>query len=90
MIVKYLCDFVLIILDLLGKVINLPHFPAGFYDAYDYILDIIDNGASLIGFFVPINTLYNCLDIVLIIMGLDYGYHVLMWLLKKIPAIGVH
>lgn len=90
MIVKYLCDFVLIILDLLGKVINLPSFPLGFYDVYDYFFDIIDKGSALIGFFIPIDTLFNCIDVVLIILGLDYGYHLIMWILKKIPALGVH
>lgn len=90
MIIETLLNMInLLLTTIFGLLPNIPSLPSSFQDTITYVLDIIfNNGTALLGFFVHINTLKILAPIGLIIFNLDKIYHLIMFVLKKLP-IGV-
>lgn len=69
--------------------INLPDFPEALQESLDKFLDIIFNGINLFGFFVRPATIQIVLPLLIIIINFDKVYKLTMWILKKIPMLGI-
>lgn len=69
--------------------INLPDFPAALQESLDKFLDIIFNGINLFGFFVRPATIQIVLPLLIIIINFNKVYKLTMWILKKIPMLGI-
>lgn len=69
---------------------SLPAFPAeGLNAINEYISMIITNAGGLIGLFVDLNTIKIVLPIVLVLIEFEHIYDFVMWLLRKIPFLGI-
>ena len=69
---------------------SLPECPAeGLTAINDYISMIITNAGGLIGLFVDLNTIKIVLPIVLVLIEFEHIYDFVMWLLRKIPFLGI-
>ena len=68
--------------------INLPPFPLS--DQINSLLDLIfSNISGLLGFFVHVTTLKIAVPALLILINFDHIYKLTMWILRKIPFLGV-
>lgn len=56
----------------------------------DYISLIVEYGESIFTFFVPSYIYKSALILLLAIVGFKYGYYLVMWILKKIPMVGIN
>lgn len=90
MIVQWFADmFYKILTSLLGW-INLPHLPDDVINTIgEYSTLVLDGGFALFYFFVPHNVIKYGIPILLIITAFKYGYFFVMWILKKIPMVGI-
>lgn len=89
MIIGALLDLVqMLIFNILGF-INLPAFPDALTSAINGFVDLIFNNLGLIDFFVPWGTIKICVPLVIAIANLDHIYDAIMWILRKIPMLGM-
>lgn len=90
MIVQWFAEMFYKILTSLLNWINLPHLPDDVMYSISDVLNIISNGGfALFYFFVPNNVIKYGIPILLIITAFKYGYFFVMWILKKIPMVGI-
>lgn len=73
---------------LLFNWLNIPSL-----DDYNVDLSLIDtflnSGKSLINMFLPWDIVRFGLPILIIVLNAEYIYHFVMWILRKIPMLGI-
>lgn len=78
---------------LLNAVFNLldvlPNMPVSLANSIDGFFSLIFDNLALLGFFFPIPTLKLILPLFLLIVNFEKVYTFVMWILRKIPFIGV-
>ncbi len=85
---KFATLFQTIIFKLLNG-IHIPRF--GYIDNFDQVVSIIiEYGCNIVLFFIPATMLKTSLGIAVGIIAFKYGYYLIMWILKKIPAVGIN
>ena len=78
-----------IVTSLLGW-INLPHLPEDIDSSLVSFFTLIgDNAQFIFSYFIPGIVIKVGIPIVLIVTAFKYGYYFVMWILKKIPMIGI-
>jgi hypothetical protein len=75
-----------VVFSLLGV---LPSMPDSVTSVVDNFFDLIFVGVSIFNFFVPLNFVVVLIPIVIAIVNFDKLYKLVMWILRKIPFIGV-
>lgn len=75
-----------IIFGLLGV---LPDVPQKILDVVDKIFDMLLQGVSLFTLFVDIDLVKILVPILIAIINFDNLYHLIIYILKKIPFIGI-
>ena len=89
MIVKALITFVLNVLSALISTMNLPSAGEQFNKITDFVTDMFTNAENLIGFFIPWEIVKFGLPIVVLLLSAEHIYHFIMWVLRKIPMLGI-
>lgn len=89
MIVEMFCDLFFKIFSLLFGKMTLPLFPFDIQDIIKFIQMILEYGTSLVLYFIPKPLIIGCLVIVIALSSFKYIYNLVMWILKKIPALGI-
>lgn len=75
------------ILSLIG---TIPVFPQGFFDSIlAYISAVITNGAGLFFFVIRPQTFFIAIDILFFLYTAEPLYHFIMWVLRKVPFLGI-
>lgn len=69
--------------------INVPDFPTELTNNIDAFLDLIFNNLTLLGFFVRPITLQIAIPILIILLNFENLYKLTMWILRKIPMLGI-
>ena len=80
-----------LVFKLLSAVIyqfNVPPAPDDFLNAIDDFLGYLDMASNLISLILPIN-LAPFFAITGVIMVVEHGYPFIMWVLRKIPFLGI-
>lgn len=87
------------ILNALKKVIfalfswlNLPNisdYGSGFEDALALISDMLESSQSLINLFLPWGIVKFGLPIIIVVMNFEHIYSFIMWVIRKIPMLGI-
>lgn len=91
MIVQWFSDMFYKIMTGLLSWVNLPEFPSDVVESISgYMTMILQNGFSIYEFFVPSMVTHICIPILIGLSLFEYGYYIVMWVLKKIPAVGIH
>lgn len=70
--------------------INLPSIADNLDDVQELFDMIVSNGAAIYRFFVPGSVISVGCVLFLSITGFKYGYYLVLWILKKIPAVGIN
>ena len=81
--VTSLIDGILNLLDV------LPEFPEDLVTSMDSFFSLIFDNLSLLGFFVRLDTVKILIPLVIVVMNFEDIYAFVMWILRKIPFIGV-
>ena len=81
--VTSLIDGILNLLDV------LPDFPEDLVTSMDSFFSLIFDNLPLLGFFVRLDTVKILIPLVIVVMNFEDVYAFVMWLLRKIPFIGV-
>lgn len=89
-----LIDFIimlgyLVVNLIFGMLDVLPSAPDGVINVVDKIFDMITAGATLFTLFVDIKMVKILIPIVLAIINFDNLYHLIMYVIKKIPFIDI-
>ena len=75
-----------LLMTIFGILPNIPSLPTNFITLINNFLDIIfNNGSALLNLFVHIETLKILAPIALVIINLDKVYHLILWVIKKLP-----
>lgn len=69
--------------------ISIPKFPVELTNNIDAFLDLIFNNLTLLGFFVRPITLQIAIPILIILLNFENLYKLTMWILRKIPMLGI-
>ena len=80
----FLLDVILNFLDL------LPDMPPELVAVLDEFFDLIfTNGWSIACFVIPMDFALILLPLVILVANFERVYHLIMWVLRKIPLLGV-
>lgn len=89
MIIEYILDGLVGLFSLLTSPINIPTLPDSVVSVLDGALSWIDTGIGIVHAYTNFNYLITLFGIVI---GIDIAitlYHFIMWILKKIPMLGI-
>jgi len=90
MIFEVILNAIQAILFLALGFINIPQFPADFVNGINNIFDLIFDNLSMVSLFLPWSIITVGIPLLLVIINLDKLYSALMWILRKIPMIGMN
>ena len=82
MIVESLLNAIYTVLNAVFSVINIPGMPDGMSDTLGY-------AGSLVSLFVPWSQVKVFFPILIVILASEEIYKLVMWVLKKIPMLGI-
>lgn len=89
MIVKAFCSIVYSFFELVLRGVNIPSFGDKFDLFLDYIDLFLDNAAPMVNLFLPWSIVEWGLPLVIVMEGFVFVYRFLMFVLKKIPMLGI-
>lgn len=81
--VTWLIDAILNLLDV------LPDFPEELVTSVEEFFSLIFDNLSILGFFVPLSTIKILIPLVILVINFEDVYAFVMWLLRKIPFLGI-
>lgn len=90
MIIEALLNMIIGLFEKLLSFINIPQIPADVVNQVDTTLtDFITRASELIDLFLPYSIAKTLIIIVIAIeLGVEV-YHFVMWIIKKIPMLGI-
>lgn len=89
MIIKLLFQVLIDLLESLFFFVELPPMPEQVTNALDMLLEYMAAAMSLVWLVVPRDLVIVVLPIILILDNFDKVYTVVMWILRKIPFLGM-
>ena len=89
MIIKLLFELVLTILNFMFGWVNFPEMPSAISGAFDIVLQAVAMGIGFVWLIVPKELVLAALPIIIIVENFDMMYSMVMWVLKKIPFLGM-
>lgn len=88
MIIKGLLELIYNIMDLM-LIIELPSLPDSVLTFINDIFGYMEVGAGILAVYTPLGLLLTMFGVLLAIDAGIMIYHFVMWVIKKIPMIGV-
>lgn len=90
MIIETLLNAIFSIFEKVFSVINIPGMPDGMSDqVVGFFNDVLNYAGSLISLFVPWLQVKIFFPILIVILSSDEVYKLVMWVLRKIPMLGI-
>ena len=91
MITSALIAFVAIIINIIFAILpDIPSMPDSLAESiYNYFNLIIQNGFSILSFFINPRTIIILVPLAIIIHNAEYIYKFVLWILRKIPLINI-
>lgn len=68
---------------------NMADYGTGFEDAFALIGDMLESSQGIINLFLPWNIVKFGLPIVIVVMNFEHIYNFVMWVVRKIPMLGI-
>lgn len=87
--IKLLKKLVSLILSPLIALIDFPVVPDGLSEYLDKFIGYLRGGMAFISYFLPMTLVRALITFVIACEVFIFGYHVVMWILKKIPMLGI-
>ena len=89
MIIKMILDVIYNVFKLLTTPINIPEMPDEVLTYIDMAFDTISAGAGILANYTPLTYLLVLFGIILVMDVAIALYHFVMWVIKKIPFLGM-
>ena len=89
MIIEAVFDLAVAAIKLIFGWIYLPAFPESLETTLTTYEDLIFDNLSMLSFFVRVSTVKVLVPLILIVVNFDKVYKLTMYILRKIPFIGV-
>lgn len=90
MIIETLLNAIFSIFEKVFSVINIPGMPDGMSEqVVSFFSDTLNYAGSLISLFVPWSQVKVFFPILIVILSSEEIYKLVMWVLKKIPMLGI-
>lgn len=89
MILEALLNLIQLLLNVVFGWINIPQFPSELTSSVDSFLDLIFENLSLLGFFIRPITLTVAIPLLIILLNFDKIYKLAMYIIRKIPFLGI-
>lgn len=89
MIISALLNLISGLIKLVFSWINLPEFPEVFSTAVNMLISLIGSSMALIHLIIRPSTLAAAVPIVLVIVNFDKLWKLTMFVLRKIPFVGI-
>lgn len=89
MIIKGLFELVYTLLSVVLYPFSLPALPEGIQNIFDEVLGYITAAVGLLSVFVRISTLQLIIPAVIVVINAEHIWNGIIWILKKIPFLGM-
>lgn len=89
MIIKGLFSLIIGLLNILFGWVSFPPMPEAVDTAFQTLLQYIGEGIGFVWLIVPRELVLTVLPVVLVLSNFDKLYGVIMWILRKIPFLGI-
>lgn len=89
MIIKGLFSLIIALLNIVFGWVNLPAMPAAVDEAFTLLLSYMQAGIGFVWLIVPRELVLVVVPVILILSNFDKLYTVVMWVLRKIPFLGI-
>lgn len=89
MIVKLLFELIINLLNIVFGWVSFPQMPEAVTTALDTLLQAMASAMGFVWLIVPRELVLVVLPVVLVVENFDKLYSVVMWVLKKIPFLGM-
>lgn len=89
MIIQAILDLLKGVLFIVFGWINLPSMPEDITNTINSFFDLIFNNLDLLGLIIRPTTIKIAIPVLIIILNFEKLYHLTMWILKKIPMLGI-
>ena len=89
MVIESILEAIRVLFFKLFSFINLPSLGDEFSEAYEYFESMLLTASSMIDLFIPWNLVKFGLPLVVAVMNFEHIYRFIMWILKKIPMLGI-
>jgi hypothetical protein len=89
MILKMVLGLMQSILSFILGLLPLPDVPAWLVELTETILQYMKTGMGIVLFFVPQAVVQGALDLVILIWTVVHTYKLVLWVLRKIPMLGI-
>lgn len=89
MIIKGLFELVFGLLKIVFAPINLPDLPTGIQSVLNELQSVLIGALGLFGIFVDLSVVKWLIPVVLVIVNLDKVWNLIMFVLRKIPFLGI-
>lgn len=89
MILKFLFDAIKVVLQTALGFINLPALPDQIIDGIYNFIDMIFDNMGIVGFFIRWDTVVLAVPLLIAVANMDKIYDGIMWIIRKIPMLGM-
>lgn len=90
MLVEKMFDVALWIVNAFMTLLDvLPDFPDELVTALNTFFDLIFDNLSLLSFFLPLGIVQVLIPLVILVINFEHIYALIMWVLRKIPMLGI-
>lgn len=89
MIIKGLFSLIISLLNIVFGWVNLPAMPQAVDDAFNLLLSYMGAGIGFVWLIVPREMVLVVVPVILVLSNFDKLYTVVMWVLRKIPFLGI-
>lgn len=86
---NFLWDLLFMLIEILFGWINIPAFPEELHNGINSFLDLIFNNLDFLGFFIRPETLKIVIPLLIFLINFKYIYKFVMWIIRKIPFLGI-
>lgn len=87
--IKLVTGFLSWILSPILDVLNFPAVPSELQSIIDTLFQHMREGMGIFNFFCPLNMIRPALAVLVAVWAVEHGYHIVMWVLRKLPFVGV-
>lgn len=87
--IKLLKKLVSLVLSPLIALIDFPIVPDGLSEYINKFLEYLRSGMGFIEYFLPMALVRALITFIIACELFMFGYRVVMWILKKIPMLGI-
>lgn len=89
MIIQGLLELIFGLLKIVFSPIHVEPLPEGVQSVVDALVDAISSGIGIIGIFVDLDVLSWLIPVVIVIVNFERIWNLIMFILRKIPFIGI-